>query len=282
VKKIIFKILKYFVIGSVAIILVSIGIDASDNFDSYSNSILKNLVFGQPKSPCPEEMVFITTEKGGFCIDKYENSADPKCPAPNPRSQSETKMNLDKQDCRPVSKEAAIPWVNISQTQAAVACAKAGKRLPADSEWYAAAIGTPDPDADWTADDCQVSKNWASQPGLTGSGKNCYSPFGAFDMIGNVWEWVKGEVDSGSFNGRPMPASGYIKEVNMDGLPLATDEQSPDPNHNGDYLWIKNTETRGMARGGYWDNKKEAGQFAVYLVSPPSFVGDGVGFRCAK
>jgi len=281
-KRVILKILKYFVIGAVAIVLVSIGIDATDNFDNFSGSIFKNLLFGKPKGPCPEEMVFVSSEKGGFCIDKYEASADPNCPSPDPASQADTRANIDKQDCRPISKSGVLPWTYISQTQAAVACAKAGKRLPTDSEWYYAALGTPDRASDWTADDCQVAKNWPSQPGLAGSGKNCYSPNGAFDMIGNVWEWVRGEIVDGAFNGKQLPLSGYIKEVNIDGIPIATDEQIPDPNHNQDYIWIKNKETRGMARGGYWDNKEEAGQYSVYLVSPPSFVGDGVGFRCVK
>jgi formylglycine-generating enzyme required for sulfatase activity len=281
-KKVIFKILKYFVIGAVAIILVSIGIDASDNFNNRSGSIIKNLIFGKSQGPCADDMVFVSSEKGGFCLDKYENSADTNCPMPNPAGQSDTKINLDKQDCKPVSKEGVRPWVNISQTQAAVACAKAGKRLPTDAEWYEGSLGTPDPAANWTVDDCQVAKNWAAQPGLTGSGKNCYSPYGAFDMIGNVWEWVRGEIVDGKYNGQILPPSGYIKEVNINGIPIATDADAPDPNHNQDYIWIKDKETRGMARGGYWDNQKEAGQFAVYLVSPPSFVGEGVGFRCAK
>jgi formylglycine-generating enzyme required for sulfatase activity len=281
-KKVILKILKYFIIGSVAIILVSIGIDASDSFNANSSSIFKNLIFGKPKGPCSQDMVFVSTEKGGFCIDQYEASADPNCPSPNPTSQADTRANLDRQDCHPVSKSGMPPWSYISQTQAAVACAKAGKRLPSDAEWYQASLGTPDPSSNWTLDDCQVAKNWTSQPGLTGSGKNCYSPYGAYDMIGNVWEWVRAEIVDGSLNGKPLPSSGYVKEVNIEGIPIATDEQAPDTNHNQDYLWIKNKETRGMARGGYWDNQKEAGQFAVYLVSPPSFVGEGVGFRCVK
>jgi formylglycine-generating enzyme required for sulfatase activity len=281
-KRIILKILKYFAIGSAAIILVTIGIDATDNFNNRSGSIIKNLIFGKSKGPCSEDMVLVSSEKGGFCLDKFEDSADTNCPSPNPSNQSETRLNLDKQDCRPVSKSGAQPWTYISQTQAAVACAKAGKRLPTDSEWYYAALGTPDKSSDWTADDCQVAKNWTAQPGLTGSGKNCYSPYGAFDMVGNVWEWVKAEIVDGVYKGLTMPGPGYVKEVNIDGIPIATQEETPDPNHNQDYLWIKNKETRGMARGGYWDNQKEAGQYSVYLVSPPSFVGEGVGFRCAK
>ncbi len=55
-----------------------------------------------------------------------------------------------------------------------------------------------------------------------------------------------------------------------------------DQNFNEDYLWIKKKGVRGIARGGYWANGAEAGVYAMYLVSPTSFAGDGIGFRCVK
>jgi formylglycine-generating enzyme required for sulfatase activity len=232
--------------------------------------------------PCPDGMVYITFSGGGFCIDKYEAGPGTSCTYQEINSQNETRVNLSQSDCRPVSSPNIRPWRFISQAQAMSACAKAGKRLPTDEEWYLASLGTPDKDGGWDGDDCQVRNNWNSQPGLTGSAKNCLSSTGVYDMIGNVWEWVKGEIKDGYYNDTKLPPSGYIKSVNTDGLPIETDINTADPNFNGDYLWVKDNETRGMARGGYWDNRNEAGLYSMYLVSLPSFAGTGVGFRCAK
>ncbi len=260
-----------------AIILTTIGIKASDNFfSSESGGVVKY------EGRCPAGMVYVLSSSGDFCIDKYEASPSPDCSRQNPSSQVETRANLDQPGCSPVSRLGAVPWRNISQNQAAAACAKAGKRLPTNKEWLQAALGTPDLASGWTSQDCQVAKNWDDQPGLTGSGANCVSAAGTFDMIGNVWEWVDGTIYDGIYQEKELPGQGYINSVDEDGLPSQTNFDIPDENYYQDFFWIKDKGTRGMARGGYWGNESEAGQYAVYLVSPPSFVGIGVGFRCAK
>jgi len=276
------KIFKGLAIGLIAVVLVTIGIDAADNYDNLSESIVGRIIFNNSGGPCPSGMVFVPTETGGFCIDKYEASPADDCPYANPNSQRETRLNLDYKDCQPVSAPGRIPWRFISQNQAALACAKAGKRLPTNKEWLAAALGTPDPVNNWTADDCQVDDNWNQQPGLTGSGANCISAAGAYDMVGNVWEWVEGTVAEGRFNNKSLPESGYILGIDEDGLPSQTTMGTGDPNYYYDYFWLKETEVRGLARGGYWHNGADAGQYAIYAVAPPSFSGAGVGFRCVK
>lgn len=281
-RRLLIKLVKSLAIGIVAVILVTIGIDASDNYDNLSESMIGRLVFGEDDGPCPKEMVFIPSENGGFCIDKYEASAGDKCPYRDVSDQIKTRDNLDLKECIPVSMPDSIPWRFISQSQAMAACTKAGKRLPTDTEWYQASLGTPDKEGDWGAADCHVSSNWPEQPGRTGSSQDCVSSAGAFDMVGNVWEWVKGEINDGIYNGNELPKTGYITEVDINGMPVRTTETSPDPNFNEDYLWIKDSGIRGMARGGYWDNKADAGVYSMYLVSPSSYAGTGVGFRCVK
>jgi formylglycine-generating enzyme required for sulfatase activity len=204
------------------------------------------------------------------------------CPYKDIGSQDITRSNLNTLDCIPVSVAGVKPWRFISQSQAISACAKAGKRLPTDEEWYLASLGTPDKGGNWQKDDCQVNNNWSEQPGLTGSGKLCVSAAGAHDMIGNVWEWVKGEIRDGKFNGEELPPAGYITGVDIQGRPIATNDSQADLNFSEDYLWLKATDVRGMARGGYWDNASDAGLYSIYLVYPPSFASPGVGFRCVK
>lgn len=259
-----------------AVVLTTVGIKASD---SLLNGEAEN---GADAGRCPDGMEEIVAANGNFCIDKYEASVGSACPYLNPSNQNESRDNIDTSGCLPVSRASAAPWRFVSQNQAAIVCAKAGKRLPTNQEWLAAALGTPDKESGWGADDCQVASNWGDQPGFTGSGRNCVSSAGAYDMIGNVWEWVDGTVADGSFHGRVLSEEGYVLSIDEEAIPSATDNAKGDPNYYNDYFWIKNKGVRGMARGGYWDNKSEAGQYALYVVSEPSFAGVGVGFRCVK
>ena len=232
-------------------------------------------------SRCPEGMAFIDSEERGYCIDVYESTAGADCLFREPRSQEETMANLDFEGCMPASQKDALPWTNISQNQAEIACAKAGKRLPSSREWYIASLGTPDSDSGWSPDDCQVDSNWDSQPGKSGFGSKCKSSGGAYDMIGNVWEWVSGTIADGKFNEKELPDQGFIAGVDENGI-VAEISSEPEQNYFEDYFWIKKQGIRGIARGGYWENKSKAGQYAAYLVSTPSFAGQGVGFRCVK
>ncbi len=270
------RILERTIITVAVIVLATVAVKA---FDKYSNPPAGEQA---GDSPCPEEMVYIDNGKNSFCVDRYEASAGESCPISNPASQSDSNMNLAADGCRPNSQAGAVPWRMLSQSQAIEACAKAGKRLPTSEEWYLAALGTPDHNTGWTSDDCQLADNWDAQPGFTGSGKNCKSAAGAYDMVGNVWEWVKEESRDGSYNGIELPDSGYITTVDTAGMPAATDPNQPDENYNNDYFWIKQTGLRGMLRGGYWDNGADAGKYSVYLVLPPSYAGETVGFRCVK
>lgn len=260
-----------------AIILTTAGIKASDQLlDRNGNEAALG------ENGCPQDMARVSSEIGFFCIDRYEASAGKDCPAADPRNQEESRTNLDAPKCKAASLAGARPWRNLSQNQAALACAKAGKRLPTNREWLAASLGTPDKSAGWEASDCQVAKNWEEQPGPAGSGENCISGAGAYDMIGNVWEWVQGTVSDGSYEGRSLPKKGYVKGVDGDGLPSETGQDQPDPNYHDDYMWLVDVGTRAFARGGYWDNKSDAGQYSIYLESPPSYATAGIGFRCVK
>lgn len=262
------------------IILTTLIVRGFDNVSSFLPAMISKRI--KDNSPCSADMVFIPKENGGFCIDKYENSASLQCPFQNPKSQEETRENLNNPNCKPISVPNALPWTFISRDQAEQACAKAGKRLPTNEEWYLASLGTPDKSSNWAADDCHLANNWDSQPGRTGSGKNCVSSFGVYDMIGNVWEWVKGAAIDGIFEQRELPERGYVQSTDGKGMPALTDSEKPNPDYNEDFFWIQKEGPRAIARGGYWDNKERAGMYSVYIMYLPSQVGPGTGFRCAK
>ncbi len=269
---------KQFFIIIISVILTVGGIKAVDK-----SLFLASISVTKKINRCPQEMVFVDTDKGGFCIDKYEDSPSSDCPFLNPKNQSQTMANLNNISCKPVSKKGKFPWTNISKDQAEIACRKAGKRLPTNKEWYLASLGTPDgKTSNWQENDCQVNSNWSSQPGLTGSGKNCFSSAGAYDMIGNVWEWVSGSVKDGVFDGRNLPEQGYIQEVDDQGLSILTDPSRPNQNYNRDHFWILKKGLRVIARGGYWNTGSDAGIYSAYLLSLSSQASPGAGFRCVR
>jgi hypothetical protein len=80
-----------------------------------------------------------------------------------------------------VSIAGVTPSGFLTWFQAAAAARNAGKRLPTNAEWQAAALGTPD------GPPCNTS---SSGPVATGTAAGCVSDVGAFDMVGNVGEWV--------------------------------------------------------------------------------------------
>lgn len=269
------------VLGAVA--LSTAAINATDNLGNLSNSLLGSVVnFGDGSKLCPNGMAYVTSDTGGFCIDIYEASPGVDCPNKDPNNQSETRTDLDTRSCRAVSVADSFPWRNISQPQAARACAAAGKRLPSNKEWYQASLGTPDAPGNVSRGDCNVNDDGKGLPTKTGSHPQCVSSFGTFDMIGNVWEWVDGSVTDGVFDGRTLPDEGYVTSINASGIPVHTDPEKPDPNFNADYVWIDHTDVRGIIRGGYYGNGTDAGDYALNAITPPSFAGTGVGFRCAK
>jgi formylglycine-generating enzyme required for sulfatase activity len=267
---------KELVVVFFAVLFTTLGIKASDTLLSDKQKDLADNGF------CAKGMVHVPYSQGDFCIDMYEASAGDNCSYKNPQSQTESRVNIDDPDCQPASVVGAMPWRNLSQDQAARACAKAGKRLASNQEWLQAAMGTPDLPADWQADDCQVAENWSDQPGLSGSGADCISSFGAYDMIGNVWEWVEGVVEEGMIDGKALPDPGYVDASDGKGLPGATNPDLPNPDYNGDYFWLKTKGLRGMVRGGYWNNQSSAGIYSYYAVTPPSSAEAGIGFRCVK
>lgn len=276
--------LRWIVVTVCTVVLTTLGLNAFDNRENPQNSMLGaafSAVSGGAPSKCPEGMAFVGTSNGGFCIDAYEASPGSSCPTDAPASKSQSSDNLAISSCEPVSEVKKTPWRNISRDQAELACARAGKRLPTAPEWYRAALGTPDGSAQ-TDKGCNIGLRGSGALAKTGERTECVSPSGAYDMVGNAWEWTQETVTGGNFNGTVLPPEGYITGIDSNGTPIATDHDVPDESFFSDYFWLDPTDTRGILRGGYWNSQTDAGQYAINITVPPSFSGEAAGFRCVQ
>jgi formylglycine-generating enzyme required for sulfatase activity len=165
-------------------------------------------------------------------------------------------------DIYAVSLARVMPSANITWFQAQAACRNASKRLPSNAEWQAAVAGTPDPGPDDGASDCNTAK--AGEAVLTGSRSRCVSARGAFDMVGNLTEWVAEWV----------PRSTTCGAWSADVSPTADFQCLAGANTTG--------EPGALLRGGGFVNGTDAGPFYVAGYVEPSTSDSVFGFRCAR
>jgi formylglycine-generating enzyme required for sulfatase activity len=154
-------------------------------------------------------------------------------------------------DVYAVSIPGVAPAALITWFQAAEAARNAGKRLPTNAEWQAAALGTLD-------GPCNTSGGVLHATGATAG---CVSDVGAFDMVGNLWEWVADWVPR-------TPACGSWGSFSDDLQCLAGAATTGAPG--------------ALIRGGDFFLGSSAGVFAVDGDDTPSNAGSSFGFRAAR
>lgn len=263
--------LRFLLVTAGVVVITSVSIDATDSLRG-SQTALTLLVREFTDGKCPADMVEVERpDRSRFCIDRYESVTGADCLFPYPSIADETARNASFTNCSPQSIDGKLPWTNVTQVQAGELCARAKKRLPSSDEWYAAVRGTPDNPAV-----CALDRDLSP----TGALPDCRSGVGAFDMVGNVWEWVSDVVADGELGGKDMPGSGFVSEIDTDGTPR-TSSSTPSAVYNDDYVWTNGSGSYAVMRGGFHRGRSDAGIYSMHAAVSPQFASPAIGFRCA-
>ena len=236
------------------------------------------------RTPCPSGM----TPVGETCVDRYE--AHLVC------KQTDGSFTPHAATARPTNgvfvakSEAGVrPQAYISRIEAESACENAGKRLCSVTEWYRACRGADDTTypygSSFVAGRCNVGRPhllsilhgsnpraWQydahfndpelnQRPGFlapTGDFSGCVSSYGAYDLVGNLHEWVSDRVD----------ASLATK------LPL----------NEGLRRRLRANSGKGVFMGGFFSTTNQHGRGCdfVTMAHEPAYHDYSTGFRCCK
>ena len=183
--------------------------------------------------------------------------------------------------------EGDCPAVNVSWYEAEAFAKWAEKRLPTEAEWEKAARGTGGRMYPWGNTfekinlNCSESKN--EKPAPVTKYPQGQSPYGCFDMAGNVWEWTADWYDSQYYGSAPEKDPQGPKDAEADPYYGQPEEVGVSVYDLEPSTGSKTLSGCKVLRGGSWSG---AGIVHVRCANrdydEPIYKNDTMGFRCAK
>lgn len=219
---------------------------------------------------CPADMVLVEAVPGVMCIDKAEARAATACLHLVPQSPQATEGNIALPTCTATGDGESEPWRYVTREQAALLCARSGKRLPTAAEWYQVALLS-------SLDACVLASNGPDAATVS----DCRTPSGVVHLPGNVWEWVSDDIRDSTYDGVTLPPSGYVASVDRAGVATVTSTTSVEL-FGSDYARFADAGVYGMVRGGYYGSGEDGGIYALQANIAPTFASAGIGFRCVR
>ncbi|MCZ2128456.1 MAG: formylglycine-generating enzyme family protein [Anaerolineales bacterium] len=214
-----------------------------------------------------------TVYLGAFYMDQYEvtNAAYKRCVDSNGCGAPQSKGSFNIPSYYENSIYADYPVLFVSWPQAKQYCEWRGMRLPTEAEWEKAARGeTGNRTYPWKGafdgtklnfcdKNCPVSKeadknvdDGYANIAPVGSYEEGKSPYGIYDLAGNVWEWIADWYDAKYYFTSPV-------------------ENPLGPNAGQDRV----------LRGGAWNTNKNETQSFYRIGKNPLTAYYDIGFRCA-
>ena len=196
-------------------------------------------------------------ELDAFYIDKYEvtNAQYKACEEDGACSPPRSSLSNTRQSYYGNEEFDDHPVIQVNWHQANAYCQWRAARLPTEAEWEKAARGTDGRTYPWGEELNETFANFHWQVGDTsavGSYESGTSPYGVYDMAGNVWEWV-----SSLHAPYPYRADDGREALDADGLRVV--------------------------RGGGWGHEGDNSVSASYRFAyDPGSTNIDLGFRCAR
>ncbi|OQX65071.1 MAG: hypothetical protein B5M51_01800 [Anaerolinea sp. 4484_236] len=196
-----------------------------------------------------------------YYIDKYEvtNGDYATCIADEACAPPINTGSYARKEYYEINEYSNFPVIYIDWEMANAYCEWRGARLPTEAEWEKAARGDSEENTlyPWGSNtvDCSFASFASCLPDTieVGNYPEGKSPYGVYDMAGNVWEWVADWYDHD-----------YYKV-------------SPPKNPTG-----PGAGTYRVLRGGAWNSPSDDIRVTYRVMYRPFIASYNLGFRCAK